>query len=265
MEGIWSDIVLEPDSKAAIRDAIAGFERGGEHTPRGLLLHGPPGTGKTEIKKAIAASSTCSTMDLALQDLKARFLGEGSAGVHDAWEQARAQGRCIMFLDWCEGMFPRRGSREDDSSRRELLTQFLTEWDGLRSEAQRVWVIGETYTRQSVDEAVLSRFALQVETKIPNLEMRKKHFRIHLARREDVLAEGLDIETVASQLADAAGEVSGRNISTLVSRALTRAVQRVEDGSEVKLTYDDLLAETVANRERHRQPCRRLKVDDGRV
>ena len=169
-EDAWTNIVLEPESRAAILEALGAFERG--ETPRDLLLYGPAGTGKTEIKKAIAESLGCSSIDLALADFEREYLGASGMKVRKAWNEARGEGRCLMFLDGVEGIFPRRGSSERDS--RELVAQFLTEWEGVRPGEQHVWVIGETYDRDLVDEALLSRFELQVQTKKSSAEDQRK-------------------------------------------------------------------------------------------
>src|SRR5262249_41795284 len=106
---IWEKIVLKPEVKSDLMDKIRMFNRADKAAPKGLLLYGPPGTGKTEIARRIADSASCFFLSLKGPDLKAGYVGQSGERVQKIWEQARSRGRCVIFIDECEGVFARRG------------------------------------------------------------------------------------------------------------------------------------------------------------
>ena len=213
---IWEKIVLEPSVKQDLIDKIRMFNKADKAAPKGLLLYGPPGTGKTEIARRIADSASCYFMSLKGADLKSGYSGQSGERVKKAWEQARARGRCVMFIDECEGLFARRGGTNSDGASEELVQQFLAEWDGVGSEDQRVWVVGATNRKDILDDAITSRFGAEVEIGLPEAAERLQILRLEMLKLErpaDV-PEFLGQETVG---------FSGRNLSRLASDVCVRA------------------------------------------
>ena len=215
---IWSKIVLKPSVKQDLLDKIRMFNRADKAAPKGLLLYGPPGTGKTEIARRIADSASCFFMSLKGPDLKASSVGQSGERVQAIWEKARARGRCVIFIDECEGVFARRGGTNSDGASEELVQAFLAEWDGVGSEDQRVWVVGATNRKDLLDDAITSRFGAEVEIGLPEAAERLQILRLEMLKldRPAEIPEFLGQETVG---------FSGRNLSRLASDVCVRASQ----------------------------------------
>ena len=122
-------------------------------------------------------------MDLNGPDLKAEHVGGSGQSVKRIWEQARARGRCIMFIDDCEGVFGRRGDVNSDSGSDEIVEAFLPEWEGMDTDGQ-VWVIGATNRRDRIDEAIMGRFGSALEIKMPDGAARMEILRLELVKQE---------------------------------------------------------------------------------
>ncbi|HEY1890898.1 MAG TPA: AAA family ATPase [Steroidobacteraceae bacterium] len=215
---IWSKIVLKPSVKQDLLDKIRMFNRADKAAPSGLLLYGPPGTGKTEIARRIADSASCFFMSLKGPDLKASSVGQSGERVQAIWEKARARGRCVIFIDECEGVFARRGGTNSDGASEELVQAFLAEWDGVGSEDQRVWVVGATNRKDLLDDAITSRFGAEVEIGLPEAAERQQILKLSMVKldRPPDVPEFLGQETVG---------FSGRNLSRLASDVCVRASQ----------------------------------------
>jgi SpoVK/Ycf46/Vps4 family AAA+-type ATPase len=215
---VWEKIILKPAIKQDLLDKIRVFNRGDKAAPTGLLLYGPPGTGKTEIARRIADSASCYFMSLKGPDLKAGYVGQSGERVKKTWAQARARGRCVMFIDECEGVFARRGGTNTDGASEELVQAFLAEWDGVGSEDQRVWVVGATNRKDLLDDAITSRFGAEVEIGLPEAAERLQILRLEMLKldRPAEVPEFLGQETVG---------FSGRNLSRLASDVCVRAGQ----------------------------------------
>jgi len=213
---IWSQIVLKPSVKEEILDKIRMFNRADRAAPRGLLLYGPPGTGKTEIARRIADSASCYFMSLKGPDLKAGYIGQSGERVKKIWEQARSRGRCVIFVDECEGVFARRGGSNSDSATEELVQAFLAEWDGVGTEDQRVWVVGATNRRDLLDDAIVSRFGADIKIDVPDAPERLEILRLEMAKLERAAP-------IPAFMGLATTGMSGRNLATLARDVCTLA------------------------------------------
>jgi AAA+ superfamily predicted ATPase len=185
LDKIWSRVVLEPAAKRLLLESIRLFNCGDPAAPRGTLIYGPPGTGKTLILGCIADSVDAKFRPLVVTDLKAAYIGQTDLRVRKIWQEARTHGGCVMTIDWCEGLFARRGGTDRDWSNDELVAAFLAEWDGSLANDGRVWVIGETYRPEPMDPAVLSRFDSRIETRLPaEPEVRRQILQLEIERSE---------------------------------------------------------------------------------
>jgi SpoVK/Ycf46/Vps4 family AAA+-type ATPase len=216
---IWTKIVLEPEIKSDLLDKIRMFNRADKAAPKGLLLYGPPGTGKTEIARRIADSASCHFMSLKGPDLKAGYIGQGGERVKKVWQQARGRGRCVMFVDECEGVFARRGGTSADAATDEVVGAFLAEWDGMGTEAQQVWVIGATNRRDLIDDAIASRFGAAVEIGLPGPAERLEILRLEMAKLDRAMQIPQFLGSLTSGMA-------GRVLSKIASEVCTLAVKQ---------------------------------------
>ena len=219
LAGIWEKIVLKAAVKSDLLDKIRMFNGGDKAAPKGLLLYGPPGTGKTEIARRIADSASCYFMALKGPDLKAGYVGQSGERVKKVWEQARARGRCVIFVDECEGVFARRGGSNADAASEELVQAFLAEWDGVGTEGQQIWVVGATNRRDLLDEAIVSRFGAAIEIDLPGALERVQILRLELQKLERTA----DVPEFVGQ---ATTGLSGRNLSRVASEVCTLAAKQ---------------------------------------
>ena len=182
LQKIWSRIVLKPEIKDSIMTKIRMFSSGDPAAPSGLLLYGPSGTGKTEIARRIADSTGGDFIPCKGSDLKGMYAGEGVKNVRKVWDNARARGRAVIFVDECDAIFGRRGSVDTDKAIEELVPEFLQSWDGMDNKKGQVWVVGATNLLDRIDSAIIRRFGATVEIGLPEAPQRMEILRLEMKK-----------------------------------------------------------------------------------
>ncbi len=198
------------------------FKKAGIKPPKGILLSGPPGCGKTLLAKAIANESGVNFISVKGPALMSKYVGESERGVREIFRTARQAAPCIIFLDETEALLPARGAGGSDSHVSErVLSQFLAELDGIE-ELKGVLVLGATNRLDLMDPAVLrpGRFDEIVEIHLANEEDRREIFAVHL--RGKPLGEGIS----AGSLAPRSEGLSGAEIAAVCNKAALTAVRR---------------------------------------
>jgi transitional endoplasmic reticulum ATPase len=209
----WDDIDLEPHKSRELQKWLSMFRSQHPAAPRGLLLFGPPGTGKTLLARTLAKASGSQFISATISDLKAPNVGGTAQRVRDLWANARNAAKSIIFVDECEGIFGARESVENDSFNRELLQEFLAQWEGVLDNSRHVWVIGATNRRERIDHAMVSRFGAEFQFSLPDADIRRRILNRELQRCtvavdyvEDIVAQtngfsGRDLRTLAESVA----------------------------------------------------------------
>ena len=225
----WDDVGgLEP-IKTALREAIAWplsqpalFERIGLAPPRGILLYGPPGNGKTLLVKALASQSAINFISIKGPELLSKYVGESEQGVRELFARARHAAPCIVFLDEVDALAPKRGLDGRSPVTDRVVSQLLTELDGVEALGD-VWVIAATNRLDMIDDALLrpGRLDYHLEVARPDRVARAAILGVHL--RKKPVAEGIDL----AALADLTEGLSAAEVRFVCDRAALGAIRRV--------------------------------------
>jgi transitional endoplasmic reticulum ATPase len=224
----WSDVGGLDEAKQVLREAIEWplrhseiFLQIGTTPPKGILLSGPPGSGKTLLAKAVAKESGVNFIAVKGPELLSKWVGESEQSVREVFRKARLAAPCIIFFDEIDALCPMRGMGSSDSGVGDrIVSQFLTEMDGIE-ELKGVVVLGATNRLDMVDPALLSpgRFDLVVELPVPNRDTRRAIFAVHTQGKP--LAPEVDLDA----LADLTEGLAGGDIASICRRATMQAIR----------------------------------------
>lgn len=243
----WEDIGgLEP-IKQKLREAITWpilyqhlFEQAKVKPPRGLLLAGPPGCGKTLLAKAAATESQVNFISVKGPELLSKFVGESERAVREIFAKARQAAPCIMFFDEIDGLCAtRQASSADSGVSGRVLSQLLSEMDGIE-DLSGVFVLAATNRPDMVDPALrrFGRFEQTIEIGLPDLESRLAILKVHMNSRP--LGPGIDLNSLAVRTEG----LSGAQIASVCSSAARSAIHRVvsarTEQSELLIQFSDL-------------------------
>ncbi|NET36191.1 MAG: AAA family ATPase, partial [Cyanothece sp. SIO1E1] len=189
-EKLWEQIFL-PDPIAQRLQQLAKVLREfdlstsqGPVPPKGLLLTGPPGTGKTAVARILAKDANCYFQAIAPSTIKSSLVGQAVKNLQALFAHARAQAPAILFFDEIDALFPRRDEQSGDPTALEIVNQFLQEADGFKSSAG-VFVLGATNRPEEIDPAVRSRLQEQIAIPLPDQDQRVQMLQHFTTRRED--------------------------------------------------------------------------------
>ncbi|MEM0088220.1 MAG: CDC48 family AAA ATPase [Archaeoglobaceae archaeon] len=236
----WEDIGGLENVKQELREAIEWplkfpdlFRATNIKPPKGILLYGPPGTGKTLLAKAVANESNANFISVKGPELLSKWVGESEKHVREMFRKARQVAPAIIFFDEIDSLAPRRGGIGDSHVTERVVSQLLTELDGLE-ELRDVVVIAATNRPDLIDPALLrpGRIERHIYIPPPDKEARKEIFRIHL--RGKPLSEDVSVE----ELAEKTEGYSGADIEAVCREAgmlaIREAVAHIRDPREAK-------------------------------
>jgi len=234
----WDEIGGLSEAKTELKEAVEWplkyaevFDSMNATTPRGVLLYGPPGTGKTLLAKAVATESEANFINVKGPEFLSKWVGESEKAVRETFRKARTASPCIIFMDEIDSIAPTRGGGFDSHVTERVISQLLTEMDGLES-LNNVVVVAATNRPDMIDSALLrpGRFDRLVQVPFPDLDARKAILEIHMEKKP--LAEDVMIDNLAKKTEG----YSGADLSALVNEAVMLAIREfVSRGKEITL------------------------------
>jgi SpoVK/Ycf46/Vps4 family AAA+-type ATPase len=224
---------------------IDSIRKQGADPPRGILLWGKPGTGKTQIARTMANESGVGFVAARPSDMKAGYEGQSAPKVHELFERARNHAPCILFIDEVDAAFPKRGGDQAGHFNTDIVNQALTEMDGIAKNERFVFLLAATNRPDLIDDAILERFPDVIEIPYPDAQQRRQILQVLLAKKR----VDFDVQQVTAELAGMTGNFSGRALRSLVEKAtgaaMTRAFENEPESDEVSIivSREDLLGQ----------------------
>jgi cell division protease FtsH len=227
-EGIkFSDVAGEDEAKENLTEIVQylhnpqKYKEIGAKMPKGILLVGPPGTGKTMLAKAVAGESNVPFFSISGSEFVEMFVGMGASKVRDLFKQAKEKAPCIVFIDEIDAIGTKRsGNVMGNDEREQTLNQLLTEMDGFEDNTG-VIILAATNRPESLDPALTrpGRFDRRVPVELPDLKGREEILKVHAKKIK--LDPGIDFNKIARMASGA----SGAELANIVNEAALRAVR----------------------------------------
>ena len=224
----FSDVAGEDEAKESLAEIVdylhdpSKYTEAGASMPKGILLVGPPGTGKTMLAKAVAGESNVPFFSISGSEFVEMFVGMGASKVRDLFAQAKEKAPCIVFIDEIDAIGQKRngGGMGGNDEREQTLNQLLTEMDGFE-ENTGVIILAATNRPESLDPALTrpGRFDRRVPVELPDLAGREAILKVHAKKIK--AADDVDFHTIARMAAGA----SGAELANIVNEAALRAVR----------------------------------------
>ena len=224
----FDDVAGEDEAKESLAEVVDYLHNPGKYTdagasmPKGILLVGPPGTGKTMLAKAVAGESNVPFFSISGSEFVEMFVGMGASKVRDLFSQAKEKAPCIVFIDEIDAIGQKRngGAMGGNDEREQTLNQLLTEMDGFESN-NGVIILAATNRPESLDPALTrpGRFDRRVPVELPDLAGREAILKVHARKIKP--AEDVDFHTIARMASGA----SGAELANIINEAALRAVR----------------------------------------
>lgn len=246
----WEDVGGLDQTKDRLKEMVEWpqkypdkFDNMGIEVPKGIMLYGMPGTGKTLLAKAIANEANANFISIKGPEVFSKYVGESEEAVREIFKKARQVAPCILFIDEIDAIAPRRGGRSSDSGVGDrVVNQLLTELDGIES-LEGVTVIAATNRPDMIDPAITrpGRIDRSVEVEIPDEEARKKILDVHT--KDMPLADDVDLDELAVRTENFVGS----DIESLCREAAMTSLRNDIEDEEVSMDeFEEALKEVRA-------------------
>lgn len=225
----FSDVAGEDEAKESLQEIVdylhnpEKYTEAGASMPKGILLVGPPGTGKTMLAKAVAGEANVPFFSISGSEFVEMFVGMGASKVRDLFSQAKEKAPCIVFIDEIDAIGKKRNSGSGyggNDEREQTLNQLLTEMDGFGGNTG-VIILAATNRPESLDPALTrpGRFDRRVPVELPDLKGREEILKVHAQKIK--MSDDVDLHTIARMAAGA----SGAELANIINEAALRAVR----------------------------------------
>ncbi|XJS10579.1 ATP-dependent zinc metalloprotease FtsH [Aerococcaceae bacterium WGS1372] len=222
----FKDVAGQDEAKESLSEVVdflnnpSKYSGIGAKMPSGVLLVGPPGTGKTMLAKAVAGEANVSFFSMSGSEFVEMFAGAGAAIVRDLFKQAKEKAPCIVFIDEIDAIGKKRGQSLGNDEREQTLNQLLTEMDGFEG-SDGVMILAASNQPESLDPALLrpGRFDRQVRVELPDLKGREDILKVHATNIQH--DESIDYNKIARMASGA----SGAELANIVNEAALRAIR----------------------------------------
>ena len=233
----WSEVGGLEDVKQELQEAVewpmkypALYDKLGHNMPRGILLHGPSGTGKTLLAKAVATQSEANFVSVRGPELLSKWVGESERGIREIFKRARQSAPCVVFFDEIDSIAPIRGAGGETAVTERVVSQLLTELDGMEN-MHGVIVLAATNRADMIDPALLrpGRFDKIIQVPIPDKESRKSILKIN-AEKIPTISDTNDPKHVDfDKLAEITDGLSGADTASIANTAVSLVIHEFLD------------------------------------
>ncbi|BDQ31853.1 MAG: CDC48 family AAA ATPase [Nitrosopumilus sp.] len=233
----WDDVGGLEDVKRELQEAVEWpmkypglYDKLGHTMPRGILLHGPSGTGKTLLAKAVATQSEANFVSVRGPELLSKWVGESERGIREIFKRARQSAPCVIFFDEIDSIAPIRGAGGETAVTERVVSQLLTELDGMEN-MHGVIVLAATNRADMIDPALLrpGRFDKIIQIPLPDKESRKSILKINAAKIP-VIDDASDPQHVdIEKIADLTDGLSGADTASIANTAVSLVIHEFLD------------------------------------
>jgi len=233
----WDDVGGLKDVKQELQEAVEWpmkypglYDKLGHSMPRGILLHGPSGTGKTLLAKAVATESEANFVSVRGPELLSKWVGESERGIREIFKRARQSAPCVVFFDEIDSIAPIRGAGGETAVSERVVSQLLTELDGMEN-MHGVIVLAATNRADMIDPALLrpGRFDKIIQIPLPDKESRKSILKINAEKIPTITDESDPNHVDFEKLADITDGLSGADTASIANTAVSLVIHKYLD------------------------------------
>ena len=233
----WEDVGGLEDVKRELQEAVEWpmkypglYDKLGHNMPRGILLHGPSGTGKTLLAKAVATQSEANFVSVRGPELLSKWVGESERGIREIFKRARQSSPCVVFFDEIDSIAPIRGAGGETAVTERVVSQLLTELDGMEN-MHGVIVLAATNRADMIDPALLrpGRFDKIIQIPLPDKESRKSILKINAEKIPTISEENNPQRVDIDKIAELTDGLSGADTASIANTAVSLVIHEFLD------------------------------------